>query len=323
MNFRALWSYLEYDTIDELSHFAPLFRMYVNLFFHQRTVQILVILSTWELFAQILANALYYSVPLPVVLLNAFTVVFEMSFYLALVRLFKGTIFNKTTTTDGTDTADREAREKEKLKTAHREERKHSLHWMASARLVMEHSLTELRALCNGVHARHKRSAPAIQPPLPFYDLLNLSLKFLTRHCNNTATGISLNRPAHTAKLLFILCLLPLYFVAVTYIPLSSPFVLMNEVCDDGEHTRECKNVKLIFYMTFGYATHMIRRYIFCASVILSLMGLAFGAEVAHCLTDSWINRFSPLRRLGSVSEQNQESTAEGEIGRASCRERV
>ncbi|MCP4196023.1 MAG: hypothetical protein GY762_02645, partial [Proteobacteria bacterium] len=67
---------------------------------------------------------------------------------------------------------------------------------------------------------------------------------------------------------------------------------------EDGTHSARCVNSRWTFILSLGYATYIIRRYIFASAVVLSLMGLNFGAEVAHSLTDSWIYRFGPLRRL-------------------------
>jgi hypothetical protein len=62
---------------------------------------------------------------------------------------------------------------------------------------------------------------------------------------------------------------------------------------------------------------YVLRRYIFMSSVLVSLVGLAYGGELAHCLSDSWISRFGPLRQVGLQEELEEDDDQKNAAGAA------
>jgi hypothetical protein len=56
--------------------------------------------------------------------------------------------------------------------------------------------------------------------------------------------------------------------------------------------------------MTLGSLTSLLQKSIYISAVLLSLMGLHYGAEVGRGLVDSWINRFGMLRRLEHIERE-------------------
>ena len=298
MNFRALWEYLEADGTDELLEYAPLFRMYVELYFHIRTTYILMAVAGYDLLIHIIVDCIYPGYPVSLFILDNCQLVFEVLFYLALANLFKGSLFASTVPP---------ALKREEPINHHKqrrhEHRKFTLHWTSSFRQVIHRSIDELFSLWDR-NPQHQTIPPSkVNKPVPFYELLNISLKFLSKHSNNVGDKLQLNRKSHNIKLLMILCLLPLYYIVITFVPATAPYQQYLEICDsDGADSLKCLNSKWTFLLSLGYATYITRKYIFSSAVLLSLTGLAFGAEIAHSLTDSWIYRFGPLRRLGALN---------------------
>ena len=165
----------------------------------------------------------------------------------------------------------------------------------------------EICSLCES-NSHKKVTASKVEKTIPFSELLNLSLKFLSKHSNNVNDKLQLNSKSHNLKLLMILCFLPLYFIIIIYVPPTSPYQQYIHDCDDhGSSSQRCLNAQWTFWLSGGYATYIIRRYIYSSAVLLSLMGLNFGAEIAHSLTDSWIFRFGPLRRLANPEAEKEE----------------
>ena len=294
MNFRALWDYFKSDDTDELIEYAPLYRKYVELFFHPFTSWFLLLVAGYELLVHIVVDSVFLAYPASLIVLNDAQLIFEVLFYLKLVHLFKGSSLSAPSPVLKREP---EVHPTPQKKRRH-DHRKFTLHWTLSLKKVVSHSIREFFSLCER-SSHHKEQDNSKVEQVPFYELLNTSLKFLNKHSNNVCDKLQLNKKSHNIKLLMILCFLPLYYIIVTYLPPTSPYAQYMNICDeDGTNSARCVNSRWTFILSLGYATYIIRRYIFASAVVLSLMGLNFGAEVAHSLTDSWIYRFGPLRRL-------------------------
>ena len=194
--------------------------------------------------------------------------------------------------------------------------------WLRLLRLVLSLGARELAALCCSAllvprsampstehSSRNSWQAQAPQPMhvtaqslTPFREQLNVSLKFLTRQCCINIRNSSLDRPALRLALLAIIFLTIPYQLQQTYVSGAAGGLIF---CDPHSNSNMPENdCRFYFYVsiaTLGYVTTIATRSLFALSVLVSLVGLAYGSEVAHLLAWTWIDRFGCLRKLGRL----------------------
>lgn len=158
---------------------------------------------------------------------------------------------------------------------------------------------------------------------LSYHEILNIALKFLVDINHVNMQSINFDRPTYRLILLFICIVFPIYVffsrTLVWYIiaPISQ--------CPNGLLTSDSAEVcRYYFYfllLTLGSMTLYFVQLIFGMSIMVALVSLSYGSEIAYRLTDAWIKKFKSLRRVEEYDmeefiDQNLEKKKNASIGR-------
>ncbi len=151
----------------------------------------------------------------------------------------------------------------------------YSVHWFSTFTQIFKHSFSELRSF---VSCKSDQTDTKKHPKICYYTLLNVSLKFLTRHNGNGVKKIKFDRWSYRLILLVVLFLFPFYIYFYTYYTDLS-------ACYHYWFAAPICTYELFWQIfTFGQLTLMVLHYFFASSVIISLVGLAYGGEIAYRL---------------------------------------
>jgi hypothetical protein len=302
-NFRTNWHYFESSPIDELSRYAPLFKLYISLFCHKRTSQLMVGLGAYFLAVQILVDIVNPLFPLVVRLVNYVNTVLLVSVYLAMVVLFRGSMFPEEI-----DTAPAPPASNKKEKNPGLNQLQKDLGCFHYLKEALFKSSGEAQRLYE--YKRHARTShSAAESQVPFYSALNIALKFLTKHGAHKDGTVKLDTPRHNIKLLAIFFLVPLYMILSSYASPLGPARAIMKVCqDNGQNSAVCNYYEALFYLSGWYLVPVVMKVIFACTVLLAMVGLALGAEVGRGLVDCWINRFGCLRILDADGNNSRET---------------
>jgi hypothetical protein len=235
------------------------------------------------------------------VTIQAVMTLIQMVVYLALRKLYKGSILGDDHTVDH----ELDEKQEELIRKSHAEKDRHAASSSSSRKkektLQYLHNLQFRPTFTKFIRKSFSEAytffswktliLPASHKTLSYYNLLNLSLKFLTRHNGLVIKETNFNRTQYRVALLLIVFFLPFYtFYLVIYVP----YWASCSVRDSGD----CNFAYYYLIFTAGNATGYLLHYIFASSVVVALVGLAYGAEIAYRMTDSWIVRFEDLRRI-------------------------
>jgi hypothetical protein len=296
MDFRTLWNHLADDSVDEVAEYSPLFRMYMEIFFHRRVVHFMILVTAYNVTVLAIADISYPIMdPFNQFLYYLYDIIGTVV-YLALAILFKGSeVFAAPDVTHKTDASD-EKKDAPKRKIM----RNRALDWLVFVKETMRATLTEIHILCFG-----RKGDKALSPhqqrrqQVPFYEALNIGLKFLSQRKISGNKRIVLNTGTNNIKLVLIFLVIPIYCILWNFLAANGPYTFYIEACQtDGQGSAFCKYFELQTILSLGYLTYIMQKSIYTAAVLLSLVGLHYGAEVGRGLVDSWINRFGMLRRL-------------------------
>jgi hypothetical protein len=309
LDFRTLWRHASETTVDEVAFYCPLFRMYMELCFHKRTVQVLVLTTAWYLVVTIIADIVYPAFDAFHQVIYYFYVVSAALVYIALAVLFKGAnIFGDKLAVPGESSA-----ASDDCRGMHKREihKNPSISWRIRAMDAFRATLSELADLWRGaVSSQHTVSAVTM-PQVSFYEALNIGLKFLSKRNRNDNCRTLFNSRAKNITLVMIFFFVPVYILLWNFFSMTGPINAYNSACAFDPHSALCKNFTLVIALTCGTLIGIIQKYIFMCAVLLSLIGLQFGSEVGRALVDSWISRFGMLRRVEPQSEHYHESGIE------------
>jgi hypothetical protein len=307
-NFRTSWNYFESSPTDELARYAPLFKLYISLYCHKRTSQLVVLLGVYWLVLQIIIDVAYPVFPPFYRLINYLDTVLQVGVYLALVVLFRGSMFPD------------EIDELLPPGESHRKETPTSIN-QPHQKLGCFHYLKEALFRSSAEAKRlyeYKRHAPtthsAAESQVPFYNALNIALKFLTKHGAHKNGSVKLDTPRHNLKLLFIFFLVPVYMILTNYASPLGPYLGVKTLCQaNGQDSTICVYFTALFAWSWGYTIPVLLKILFACTVLLAMVGLALGAEVGRGLVDCWINRFGCLRILDADGKNSKESEGASE----------
>ena len=137
---------------------------------------------------------------------------------------------------------------------------------------------------------------------LSYHEILNISLKFLTRINGINMKKINFDRISYRCIILFIVTIYPLYLFLFQY-GFTYFYEIGHERCHginqpDKENTTFCNYSFWFFVLSGATLTKFFVQLIYGMSVLIALVSLAYGAEVAYRLADSFIVKFKSLRRV-------------------------
>lgn len=312
VDWKLLWVHLEADNVDEIAKQLPLFKLFIDFYFHQRTSQCVLFLAVYLTVSQSIIFAVFPIVPKNIIAVSAVYCWCETFVYLAFRYMFKGSLFGDNSQIDAAEAMRREAEEfnGKDEESSKSKEFKHSAHWTSSLRRMIRLSFNEVQNLI--LQAFHLHRQPN-RKSATFYELMNMSLKFLVRLNGANLKRINFDRPTYRLLLLLILFIFPFYAYFSTFFP----SVDYNVVCPgpkkfyDSGATLECQYYTW-YLITTGYATiPCVLNILFGSGVLIGLVSLAYGCEIAYQLTHAWIHRFKGLHRVEAPGEDEADGDCE------------
>jgi hypothetical protein len=97
--------------------------------------------------------------------------------------------------------------------------------------------------------------------------------------------------------LLYIFAVFPFYLVAFIYFSPIGSYQIFQKVCESAPG-KVCSYFQWEFVLTLAYSTRVVTKYFFGSSIMLSLLGLAYAADIAVLMVRAWIARYSSFRKM-------------------------
>lgn len=317
-NWERLWNNLAADTSDEIADQVPLLRACVSFFMHKATF--LLFLS---LFIYNESLTIWVSVELrvsPAIVVGLF--IYNLSTLLLYFILFRLYNTNRSENSKNNDNHDDppslEFGYRKKLESIHIKTSTvkyvTNMHWSGSVRQLFALVKVEVRSLFNGTSSPKKglpeiskadsNISPRREESLRSFDmLLNIALKYLTRHCEVRRDDLNLSRLGYRIAFLTIFTILPVvcllqmtysWFVTISYCQISSNY---------------CRASIIYTALTVGYLTTGVYDFLLFGAQIISLIGLMYGSELAYRMIDCWMKRFASLRRVAFSDTEDVEAS--------------
>ena len=189
---------------------------------------------------------------------------------------------------------------------------KYTLHWRGALQRCVKLILLELQALlCRkaaaavrspaiGVHGGKGLSRDIVSS---FEHLINVALKFLTRHCEVQINKIYFNRAIYQFTFLTISVVLPIYCICYWAV------VWLGNISICQQESSQCTNVIIYTVMKLGYLTDIVEIYLMYGSLCVSIVGLTYGTEVAYYMAHYWMNRYGGLRKVSSELDEDEKTS--------------
>lgn len=293
-DWHKLWTYFENDKEDEIAIQAPLFRLFVEYFFHRRTAQFMIFLFVYNYIVYTILFIMFPSAFSPFLYVYHYldTFVQLLTYFIAAI-LFKGSLVELFWDPIEIEKANKRksALNDTKPWTYH-----YSVHWCSSFYQIYAKGMKELKTLTKELQIREKKLNSSQKRNPSYYELLNISLKFLNRHNGIDPKEINFDRPTYRMMLLFVLFVFPIYLFLSLYF--SSYYLWVIPKCESDFSSSFCQYYVYFAILSIGSLSAYIMQLIFGSCVLVSLVGLAYGGEIVFRLTDSWRKKFSGLRRV-------------------------
>jgi hypothetical protein len=126
---------------------------------------------------------------------------------------------------------------------------------------------------------------------------------FLTAYGSFKTKTIQFHRWSYRMALLSTVTVIPFILICSLYYALVPSFVA---ACFTSYSHDACLYSIVYAVGSLFYITYVVAQVLFYGSVVVCLVGLCYGAEIAYWMTDSWIRRFSSLRRVASTEEEEK-----------------
>ncbi len=296
LDWERLWWHFSTDSTDELAIHSFLLRASLGFFLHQRTMILLLFLELYSTVVQIWYLSYFPDTYFGLLLLVLYNLVSSF-LYVILRRLYVGTAINSGRNPGEQENLLRQQSDRALNRTAP------NMHWIGSIRrFVMIMYLELVLLLTKNPCARQPSSRighSKRQVATSFEDLLNIALKYLTQHCGVGSHQLNLNRRVYKLAFLSLFTILPGYCVLTT-VPQWQTVI---SVCSQlGPDNIICKNTIISMVLTVGSLVPALILYLLYGTLIVSIIGLTIGTELAYHMTDWWIRRFVGLRKVAVQS---------------------
>jgi hypothetical protein len=287
----------------------PLFRSLLEFMFHWKTTYLMIGLMLYNAFSCLICSILYIPVTPMVLATQLFLPVYSLVFFLGMMILYKGFLFGQTT---------RKKENKSELPRSNstfkpseapsifKKDAYNSMHWQGILKQLWNKAVAEFK----GNNISQTQSSVSLLGHshycIGYHELMSVACKYLTRHIGK-GKHITIHRPVHRWVLLLMLFVLPPYLYVVFY---AGTYGYSTYTICSLNIQPICFGLLLFASMTLGCLTYFLEQYLFACSCIVGLVGLSYGAEIAHQMARLWIKRFDGLRRLNvelDVSEENCE----------------
>ena len=311
-DWEKLWSiFAENENgSDFVRRHIPLLKVFMGFFFHKRSGQTLIYLFLYNFLLATVCHATS-SAELLISIGYGFLVI---SIYVTLYQLYKGPAWSMITF-GLLDTHYKVKSPMQENSTSGLNEcasfTTHDIHWTGSINQVFsatvaslcgggkENELYNLSVYSNGTNRKNYQRYDAET----FDDLMNISLMFLTAYGSFKTKTIQFHRWSYRMALLSTVTVIPFILICSLYYALVPSFVT---ACFTSYSHDACLYSIVYAVGSLFYITYVVAQVLFYGSVVVCLVGLCYGAEIAYWMTDSWIRRFSSLRRVASTEEEEK-----------------
>lgn len=325
-DWERLWNYLADEDSDEIAVHLPFLRAGMEFVFHRRMVQMAYVLFCWNMtllfclqggFSKEISNNVYQNAYL--------NCVFEFVVYLLVCAMVQGP--SATLFFDRRDNANRRGNAASAARSQSRggpsvdsvspsvglEEEREIAQEAVDQTFPMANTFNRLwrrgkRELHSSLFGRRtyiKATKADGAQSLYFYRWLNMAIKVLTRDYGVDIAQINFNRSSYRFMLLFTFLGYPAYVVIMFYVKVS---MLLGDFCSASSsayYAPACHFYSIQLIASIFGVTLVIQQFLYGASVLLSLTGLAYGCEIAFRLSESWTQKFHSLRRVAVPGGRN------------------
>lgn len=191
------------------------------------------------------------------------------------------------------------------------------LDWYPTAKVYVLSSLHAFHSLFQRGHGKQATTSRAelfSKKSTPFYQLINIGIKFL-EHYQSTSNASTLrkifNQTSYLCALLFIFAVYPVYLVVFIYLSPIGGYTIYTNVCGLPSSGPVCSFFHWEFVLTLAYSTRVVTKYFFGSSIMLSLLGLAYAADIAVLMVRAWIARYSSFRKMDIFLQADDELCGE------------
>jgi hypothetical protein len=299
-DWQRLWNFLKNDQEDEVALHLPYLRTCVEFFFHRRTVQLMYFLVAWNIGVAIMAQIWFHKgISVYSKNFNYAYNIFQLAVYLVACQMNKGTLpkffevnpFGKQKRKVELPKPDVDDTEKMNART-------HHVHWGSSARMIGRNTCSELYHFFQSVKEESENTRNFSRRGMYYYKWMNMMMKMLTRMNGLDVSKTNFNRQIYRFVLIFSTVVYPLYCLFYVWGGYANSLFISCYKNVDGTKNSQCEYYFVIMSGTGGFFTIWLQLFIYGASVLISLAGLAYGGEIAYRLADAWLQKFGCLRRV-------------------------
>lgn len=297
-DWERLWTHLSLDKSDEICRNVTLFRACIRFFMHEKTLKLVWALFVYNELVQIIVFA--FNPPYPELLAislseSAFYYFINCTLYTYFYRLYNGHPTRSSAPSDS-----HESNNKRELNTRNIMA---SGQWIAALKWMVCEAVAECTsfAVCRSQTNSYYESIS--QHTVSSFDqLLNIALKFLVRHCKVDVKQVNLSQRGYKLAFLTVFTVVPVYCI----LNVSSSLKNLKDICDlVGQSSPSCQYEIVSTVLRLGNLTYLVSNLLLYSTMVISMIGLTYGSELAFHMVGSWLKRYSTLRRVSFHSHQS------------------
>ena len=313
-DWERLWTHLSLDNSDDIGRKVAILRTCLRFFMHEKTFLLVWLLFVYNQGVGMLINFLSYSY-LGSFLFSFMNLFFAVSSFLfALASVFLYTYFyrlyngsNKILSTTPNDPSQEHllgGEESENIGPINAP----SERWLDATTLMIQQVFGVCKSVVQCESREQTRNQISRHTTSSYSHLLNIAFKFLVRHCKVDAREINLSERGYKIAFLFIFIIVPLYLALLFSYGIYDNVITCNFA---GQSSLQCRNTIILGVLTLGGLTNQLFSFILYGTMILSMIGLSYGSELAFFMIGAWLRRYSNLRRVshGPDKEDSEETT--------------
>ena len=327
-NWERLWNHLSTDSSDEIANQVPILRACVNFFMHKCTFLLFLVLFVYNESLQAWISVELSVAPIEAAVQFIYKLCTVMLYFI-MYRLYN----TKRSVKISKDQSDRDDHDNAlPLEYGYRKKLENirsnvaiakyvtNMHWSGSVRQLIALIKVEIRSLFHGTSSPQHKSAESPESAnngssshsreesLHSFDmLLNIALKYLTRHCGVRHDELNLSRLGYRIAFLTIFTILPI----ICILQMAYSWFVTFKLCQFyGSGSSNCRSSIIYTVLAAGYITTGLSTFLFFGAQIISMIGLMYGSELAYRMIGCWMKRFASLRRVAYNDNEDVEASA-------------
>jgi hypothetical protein len=314
-DWQRLWDYFLRDPGDEIAAYAPFLRSCREFFFHEKTALFMYILCLWNCIVFIILQSFFPNAVNFTTANNDFAVnIWGLIIYLFTYYHDRGEIpywkfiICQTMKIDHIALAhkydiEQHYHHQQKHQSFHDDIPKmveHHVHWTGSMKQMYVRAWNEVKTILypNEQYQLSLAIDTHATNQINYTKWMNIGLKFLVQLNGKHGMQGCFNRRTYQAVLLFVITLYPLYMIILVYQLNGASLV---KACYSGSQHDNCAYYQYFVIASCGFSTFVLLQYIYASSVIITLVGLAYGGEIAYRSANSWLQKYGGLRRVSKL----------------------